>query len=154
MVFTAPNSILPGAPRSMKQGLTGHASLLCLCWTSQSHFPPLSSCQHTSTLFLPAFSLTSSTLRNWGHKSSDSVCLLLLLFSHSVMSNSLQPQGLQYARLLCPPWDFPGKNTRVAISFSRGSSQTRDLTRVSCISRWILYHWATREALIPYIQTM
>uniref|UniRef100_A0A8C2P5Y7 Uncharacterized protein n=1 Tax=Capra hircus TaxID=9925 RepID=A0A8C2P5Y7_CAPHI len=44
------------------------------------------------------------------------------------MSNSLEPDGLQYATLLCPPWDFPGKNTRVAISFSRGSSQTRDLT--------------------------
>ena len=28
--------------------------------------------------------------------------LLLLLFSHSVMSNSLQPQGLQYTRLSCP----------------------------------------------------
>ena len=27
-----------------------------------------------------------------------------------------------------------------------GSSQTRDGTRVSCIGRQILYHWATREA--------
>ena len=27
----------------------------------------------------------------------------------SVMSASLQPHGLQPARLLCP-WDFPGKN--------------------------------------------
>ena len=37
----------------------------------------------------------------------------------------------------------------VAISFSRGSSRPRDWTCVSCIScigRWILYHWATREA--------
>ena len=34
----------------------------------------------------------------------------------------------------------------VAISFSRGSSQTRDWTCVSCIGRWILYHWATGEA--------
>ena len=34
---------------------------------------------------------------------------------------------LQPSSLLCP-WDFPGKNTGVvAISFSRGSSQTRDL---------------------------
>ena len=30
----------------------------------------------------------------------------------SVMSNSLQPHGLQPARLLCP-WDSPGKNTEV-----------------------------------------
>ena len=28
---------------------------------------------------------------------------LLLLCSHSVMSNSLQPHGLQHTRLLCPP---------------------------------------------------
>ena len=28
-----------------------------------------------------------------------------------------------------------------------GSSQTRDQTCVSCIGKWILYYWATREAL-------
>ena len=28
-----------------------------------------------------------------------------------------------------------------------GSSWIRDQTLVSCIGRWILYHWATREAL-------
>ena len=33
----------------------------------------------------------------------------------------------------------------VAISFSRGSSQPTHRTWVSCIGRWILYHWATRE---------
>ena len=34
----------------------------------------------------------------------------------------------------------------VAISFSRGFSQPGDQTHVSCTGRWILYHWATREA--------
>ena len=34
----------------------------------------------------------------------------------------------------------------VAISSSRGSSQPGDLTWVSCIGRWILYHWAIWEA--------
>ena len=29
-------------------------------------------------------------------------CILLLLFSHQVVSDSLQPHGLQYARLPCP----------------------------------------------------
>ena len=44
-----------------------------------------------------------------------------------------------------------------AISFSRGSSPPRDLTCISCVCRWFLYHWATREArtfitlLLPYI---
>ena len=37
----------------------------------------------------------------------------------------------------------------VAISFSRGSSQHRGWTCVSCIGRQILYHWATREAPFP-----
>ena len=34
----------------------------------------------------------------------------------------------------------------VANSFSRGSSQPRDQTHISCIGRQVLYHWATREA--------
>ena len=33
----------------------------------------------------------------------------------------------------------------VTIPFSRGSSRPRDQTCVSCIGRWILYHWVTRE---------
>ena len=37
---------------------------------------------------------------------------LLLLFTRSVVSDSLQPHGLQPARLLCP-WGFPGKNSGV-----------------------------------------
>ena len=31
-------------------------------------------------------------------------------WSHSVVSDSLRPHGLQPTRLLCP-WDFPGKST-------------------------------------------
>ena len=49
----------------------------------------------------------------------------------------------QPARLLCL-WNFPGKNTGVGCHFySRGSSQSRDQTHISCISwigRQILYH--------------
>ena len=56
---------------------------------------------------------------------------------------TLRPHGLQPARLLCP-WDSPGKTTGwVAMSFSRGSCQPRDRTRVfyvSCIGRQVLYH--------------
>ena len=36
--------------------------------------------------------------------------LLACMLSLLVMSHSLQPHGLQPARLLCP-WNFPGKNT-------------------------------------------
>ena len=35
----------------------------------------------------------------------------------------------------------------VAISSSRATSWPRDWTCISCISRWVLYHWATKEAL-------
>ena len=34
------------------------------------------------------------------------------MLSHSVMSNSMRPHGLQLTMLLCP-WDSPGKNTGV-----------------------------------------
>ena len=44
--------------------------------------------------------------------------------------------GILHARIL----------KRVAFSFSRGSSQPRDRTYISCIGRWILHYWATREA--------
>ena len=45
--------------------------------------------------------------------------------------------GISQARIL--EW--------VAISFSSGSSWPRGWMHVSCIGRWVLYHWATREAL-------
>ena len=59
---------------------------------------------------------------------------------------------------LCDPMDCspPGSSVHgisqarilewVAISFSRGSSQSRDRTHISCIGRQILYHWATQES--------
>ena len=61
---------------------------------------------------------------------------------------------------LCDPMDCspPGSSVHgilqarilewVAMPFSRGSSQPTDWTHVfhvSCIGRWVLYHWATRE---------
>ena len=58
---------------------------------------------------------------------------------------------------LCNPMDcsLPGSSIHgifqarvlewLAISFSRGSSQPRDQIYISCISRRILYHWATPE---------
>ena len=62
--------------------------------------------------------------------------------------DSLQPHGL---------W-LPGSSIHgilqarvpegVAISFSRGSSQPRNRTQVSCIAGRCITLWATREALI------
>ena len=71
----------------------------------------------------------------------------------------------QLCLTLCDPMDcsLPGSSVhgifqgrileRVAVSFSRGSSQPRDRIHVSCIScigRLILYHWATWEAPSKY----
>ena len=50
------------------------------------------------------------------------------------------------ARLLCP-WGFPGKNTGVAIPFSRGSCWPRKQSRVSYIAGIFFTVWATTEAL-------
>ena len=59
---------------------------------------------------------------------------------------------------LCNPMDCsrPGSSVHgisqarilewVVISLSKGSSQPRGWTRVSCTGRWILYRWTTREA--------
>ena len=59
---------------------------------------------------------------------------------------------------LCDPMDcsLPGSSICgnfqarilgcVAMPSSKVSSQPRDWTWVFCINRWILYHWATREA--------
>ena len=44
------------------------------------------------------------------------VCLLLLLLSASVVSDSVRPHRRQPIRL-CRPWDSPGKNTGVGCHF-------------------------------------
>ena len=68
---------------------------------------------------------------------------------------------------LCDPMDcsLPGSSVYgilqarilewIAISFSRGSSQPRDRTQVSCVScigRQILYHWAARGRPFKAVQ--
>ena len=54
--------------------------------------------------------------------------------------------GVQPARLLCS-WDFPSKNPGVGCHFLlQEIFQTRDQTWVSCISKRILYCWATWKA--------
>ena len=70
----------------------------------------------------------------------------MAMLSHSIVSNSLQAYGLTrqdfsvYGSLQARILEW------VAISSTMGSSQPRDWTCVSCIScisRQILYHWAT-----------
>jgi len=70
----------------------------------------------------------------------------------------------QSCPILCDPMDCrpPGSTILgilqarilqwVAISFSRGSSQPRDQTYISCIGRQIVYHYATWEASLMGIE--
>ena len=73
---------------------------------------------------------------------SSVVCVLsCCVVSNCVQSMDSSPpgssvHGISQARIL--EW--------VAISFSRGCSQPRNWTPISCISRLILFHWTTREA--------
>ena len=63
---------------------------------------------------------------------------------------SVKVLAAQLRAILWDPMDCspPGSPVhRIAISFSRGSSQPRDWTRVSCIAGRYLTLWATREAL-------
>ena len=66
------------------------------------------------------------------------------------VSDCLPPNRLQPTRLLCP-WDFPSKNTGVGCcSLLQGIFQTEG--SYPCFLhllhyRWIIYLWATREAL-------
>ena len=77
------------------------------------------------------------------------------------LSRLLCAQSLSHIWLFCDPMgcNLPGSSVHrvfqagilewVAISYSRGSSWPRDWTCISCVScvgRWILYHWATGEA--------
>ena len=69
-------------------------------------------------------------------------------------------ESLRSVQFFCNPtdWSPSGFSVRgilqarivewVSISFSRVSAQPRDQTHVSCLGRQILYHWATREAIL------
>ena len=88
------------------------------------------------------------------------VCVCVHASAHAYMV----VQSLSCVRLFCDPVDYslPGSSVHgisqartlewVAISFSMGSSQSRDWTWVSCIDGWILYHCTTRESKVKVTQ--
>ena len=77
------------------------------------------------------------------------ICLLL----HMCMCAQL----LSCNSMDCSPpgssvhWVFQAILVWVVISFFRGSSWPRDQTHISCISRQILYHWATWKTLFLHV---
>ena len=78
------------------------------------------------------------------------VCLFILqCVSRSVLSESLQPHGLQPASLLYP-WNSPGKNTGVGTHFLlQGIFPTQRSNPGLLHCRQIVYQRATREARRP-----
>ena len=71
--------------------------------------------------------------------------LLIMLLTIVVVVSLLSHVWLFYNPMDCSPPDSSIHGISQAISFFRGSSWTREQTHISCISRWVLYHWATRE---------
>ena len=82
------------------------------------------------------------------------VCVCVVCVSRSVVSDSLQPHGLQPTSLLCP-WDFPGKSTKVGCHFLLQEvfpTQGTNLCLLHC--KQILYHLNHQEALIVRVSEL
>ena len=91
-------------------------------------------------------------------------CACVCVCVHASVHAYMVVQSLSCVRLFCDPVDYslPGSSVHgisqartlewVAISFSMGSSQSRDWTWVSCIDGWILYHCTTRESKVKVTQ--
>ena len=87
---------------------------------------------------------------------STSSPLLCLVYTYRLLSSFVL---LWFSPTLSQPMDCspPGSSVHgilqarrlewVAISFSRGSFWPRDWNPVSCIGRWVFYHWATWAVL-------
>ena len=84
-----------------------------------------------------------------------------LLFKFYSLHHACMCVSLQSCLILCNPMDYslPGSSVHgilqarilewVAVPSSTGPSPPKDQTWVSCICRWILYCWATRQ--VQYI---
>ena len=89
------------------------------------------------------------------------VCIYALPIHSSTLYAVVGVLSLGRVRLFHDPMDYipPGSSVHgilqarilewVAILFSRGSSQPRDQTHVTCVGRQILYYQASREASLP-----
>ena len=69
------------------------------------------------------------------------ICTSYWVLSHSVVSDSLPPHGLEPARLLCP-WDSPGKGTGVGF---HALLQGIFPTQVSCIAGGFFKRFRQKE---------
>ena len=144
--FSHPHS--PNKPSPFQALLSPQVILLvlhCRWWSHRELFQPSSLftlCSHSLHPVEDTFIHTT--------KASPPPCALplglLLLLSHWVMSDSLQPHGLSSARFLCP-WDFPGKYWSGLPFPSPGDLLHPGIEPESpALAGRFFYHWATREA--------
>ena len=85
------------------------------------------------------------------------MCSVLSALSCSVVFDSLQPFGLQTARLLCP-WDCSGKNTGVGSHFLlQGIFQASGVKpSLLCFlhCRWTLYPLSNQRCPNSYVESL
>ena len=103
----------------------------------------------------PGSSVSKESACNAGHQTACSTGELGSIPGSGRSSGEGNGNPLQYSCLENPMcrWILVGRVRGVARvrhdlatkPLHVGSSWTRDWTRVSCIGRWIFYHWATRE---------
>ena len=121
----------------------GSNSGLLHCWQILYHLSYQEKQERFDSLFCYRFSQVRTPLdRRWGVLLPGvcvCVCVCVCMLSHSVMSDSLWPHGLQPARILCQ-WDFLGRNIGVGCHvLLQGVLLTQGSTGVSCIGRWDIY---------------
>ena len=107
----------------------------------------------------PAPTTKCQRYSGWEIKPQAQHCAKVLtrMLSCLVVSNSLWPHGLWPTRLLYHGISQARILERVAISFSRGSSQPWDWTHVSCIDRYILLllnHLGSPLVLTHHLKTI
>ena len=113
--------------------LTLHFASSSSTWSENPSFPVLlkrTALYAWQFLLILFFSIATIT----------SLHIILLLFSCSVMSNSLQPHGTQSTRLLCP-WNSPGRSTEVGChALLQGIFLIQGSNPGLLHWRWILYY--------------
>ena len=147
LILCRPLLLLPSIFPSIR--VFSNESALCIRWPKYWSFsfnispsnehPGLISFQMDWLDLLAVQETLKSLLQHRSSKAS-----ILRSVSHSVVPDSLQPHGLQPARLLCP-WDSPGKNTEVGCHFLLWEIFPTQGSNPGLLQCWqILYHLSYR----------
>ena len=157
MPFSMENLVLEAAVRRTRQRVICKASKDSGCQgrdgdSSLHWLPPKPLNRNTQ----PTRAWWSAKTSRWLSQSSTQPVSLYLFILY--LNIYVHAKLLQSCPTLCDCMDCspPGSSVHgisqagilewVAIPCSRGSSRPRNQMRISCIGKWVLFHWATREA--------